>query len=132
MPKRKWDAPAVAKRMEEAANTMKRLPEDGVRPRGHSSSWPPFLREYWESYGMQDVKVRLGPPTPDAIDRMDEALSWLHTLEPDQAKLVWLRAEKVPWKFIMAQLGVCRETARQRYLIAMATLSAKLNQQKNA
>nr|CRH06057.1 conserved protein of unknown function [Candidatus Magnetococcus massalia] len=131
MPKDKWDAPAVAKRLEEAARTLKRLPETAC-PQGHSSSWPPFLREYWEAYGMHNAEVRLGQPSPKAIDRMDEALNWLRWLNADQSRLVWLRAEKVRWKLIMAQLGVCRETARQRYLIAMATLSAKLNQQKNA
>ncbi|OSM07615.1 hypothetical protein MAIT1_04404 [Magnetofaba australis IT-1] len=92
------------------------------------ASWPQVIHDFWNAYGWDKARTRLGPPTPDAIDRMDECMEWLRWLEPEQMRLVWARAERLQWKRIMAQLGVCRETARQRYLLAVATIAARLNQ----
>ena len=44
--------------------------------------------------------ARLAAAMPEAIDRMDEALDWLMWLEPEERRLVWLRAEGLPWKRI--------------------------------
>ena len=121
---KKWDGKMVATRMEEAAETMKRLPNE--RMQGYRSSWPetlPSLEDYRESR----TKVRLGPPSPDAIDRMDETMSWLRWLERDQIRLVWSRAVRIPWKLILRQLGVCRETARLKYLVALISIASRLN-----
>ena len=43
--------------------------------------------------------------SPEAIDRMDEVLGWLCWLEPEERRLVWLRAEGLPWKRITHRLG---------------------------
>jgi hypothetical protein len=37
-----------------------------------------------------------------AISRMEETFTWLMWLEPDDARIVWLRAEGVRWKPICA------------------------------
>ncbi|WP_085440268.1 DUF6362 family protein [Magnetofaba australis] len=121
-----WSAQMVVDRLEEAASTLQRLPKEG--PRDLKASWPQVIHDFWNAYGWDKARTRLGPPTPDAIDRMDECMEWLRWLEPEQMRLVWARAERLQWKRIMAQLGVCRETARQRYLLAVATIAARLNQ----
>jgi hypothetical protein len=124
MAKQKWDCKMVAAQIEEAAGTLGRLPEEKLR--GVKSNWPEPLPAR-EDYRWENTKVRLGPPSPDAIDRMDETMGWLRWLEPDQAKLVWARAERIPWKLIMRQLGVCRETARQRWMAALVNIASCLN-----
>lgn len=125
MVKQKWDGKLVAERLEEAAETLKRLP--GEQMRGYRSSWPETIPT-WEDYGWNKAKVRLGPPLPEAIDRMDESMTWLRWLEKDQVRLVWSRAERIPWKLIMQKFGICRETARQKYLVALVNIASRLNQ----
>ncbi len=65
----------------------------------------------------------------NAIDRMDEALRWLRWLEPDEVRLVWLRAEGVRWKLICARFGVGRTTAWQRWCTALTKIAERLNGQ---
>jgi Domain of unknown function (DUF6362) len=47
--------------------------------------------------------------------------------EPGERRLVWLRAEGVPWKRITQRLGIGRTTAWQRWTIALLKISVRLN-----
>jgi hypothetical protein len=125
MPEVRWTAKAVADRLEEAARTLRRLPP--VKVRGYISTWPPTIRDFWEAFGWNAVEVRLGPPAPDAIDRMDESLAWLHVLEPDEVRLVWLRAEGVRWKSIAHRFGMDRSTAWRHWSCALIKIAAHPN-----
>jgi flavin-binding protein dodecin len=120
-----WTPEMVQARLVEAADTLRRLP--AVKVQGYFSTWPPIVRDFWEAFGWNDVEVRLGPPAPDAIDRMDETLQWLRWLEPDETRLVWLRAEGVRWKLISARFGIGRTTAWYRWSGALAKIAARLN-----
>lgn len=122
---KKWTATIVASRIEEAAAVMKRLPE--IKQHDLRSAWPPILRDFWETYGLDPVKIRMGPPTADGIQRMDEVLDWLLWLEPEQTRLVWSRAEGVPWKVIMRKIGVSRSTAWRLWSSSMAVITTRLN-----
>ncbi|MBF0341349.1 MAG: hypothetical protein HQL95_10370, partial [Magnetococcales bacterium] len=68
----KWTHTMVAERMVEAAITLRRLKVSGLKPAGYGSSWPDIVHEFSEAYGYNDLVIRLGPPTADAITRMDE------------------------------------------------------------
>ncbi|MBF0629246.1 MAG: hypothetical protein HQL91_13600, partial [Magnetococcales bacterium] len=92
----KWNPKMVAERMAEAASTLRRLKVSGLKPQGYGNSWPDIVHEFSEAYGYNDLVIRLGPPTADAITRMDETMEWLQWLEIDQIRLVWLHAEDVP------------------------------------
>jgi hypothetical protein len=97
---------------------LARLPEERVR--GFYDLWPRLVGE----------PSRSGQPAaaaPEAIDRMDEVLGWLCWLEPDERRLVWLRAEGMPWKRITHRLGIGRTTAWQRWTIALLKISVRLN-----
>ncbi len=124
---KKWDVKMVAERLEEAAETMQRLPMTGLKPTGHISSWPPILREFYEAYGYDDVQVRLGPPSPEAITRMDEVMEWLRWLEPNDVRLLWLRAERVRWKLIQQRFGKARSTLAAHWKAALFQIVAILN-----
>ena len=73
------------------------------------------------------ARSRPAAPAPEAIDRMDEALGWLCWLEPEERRLVWLRAEGLPWKRITHRLGIGRTTAWQRWTIALLKIATRLN-----
>lgn len=120
-----WTPKVVAERVEEAADTLRRLP--AVKVQGYFSTWPEVVRDFWDAYGWHDAEVRPGPPLPRAIDRMDETLCWLRWLDPDETRLVWLRAEGVRWKLICARFGVGRTTAWHRWESALAKIAIRLN-----
>jgi hypothetical protein len=59
----------IADRFEEAADTLKRLPMPDIQRR--VTRWPTIVQDAKEAYGYGSVKVRRGPPSPAAIDRME-------------------------------------------------------------
>lgn len=79
MAEQHWTASLVEERLAEAADVLRRLPEERVQ--GYFSTWPAFLRDVREAYGWQQARMRPIPPSPGAIDRMDEAMRWLRWLE---------------------------------------------------
>jgi hypothetical protein len=115
----------IAERFEEAADTLKRLPMPDIQRR--ITRWPTIIRDAKEAYGYGDVRVRRGPPTAAAIDRMEEALTWLTWLEPDDLRLVWWRAERTRWKKICWAIGVSRTTAWQRWVAALMVVAARID-----
>ncbi|MBF0138501.1 MAG: hypothetical protein HQL65_19905 [Magnetococcales bacterium] len=125
MDDQKWTPKLVAKRMGEAARTLRRLPK--VLPAGYISFWPSVIHDPRDAYGLNDVELQLGPPTAEEISRMDAALQWLHWLEPDQARLVWLSAENVPRKLIMRKMNVSRSTIWRLLATSLAIISTRLN-----
>ncbi len=120
-----WTPKMVEARVEEAADTLRRLPEE--RMRTARSAWPPVIRDFWEMYGVEPARLRLGPPSAAAIDRMDQALEWLRWLEADDARIVWLRACDVRWKAICWRLGADRPSLWRRWVAALALIAARLN-----
>jgi hypothetical protein len=48
-------------------------------------------------------------------------------LDPEERRLVWLRAEGLPWKWITRRLGIGRTTAWQRCTIALLKIATRLN-----
>jgi hypothetical protein len=119
-----WTPKLVEARLEEAADTLRRLPEQRVQ--ACRSGWPQIIREFHDAYGCEPARLRLGPPSAVAIDRMDQTLAWLRWLEPDDARIVWLRACGVRWKPICYRFGVSRDTAWRHWLAAIITIGDHL------
>ncbi|CAA7624198.1 DUF6362 family protein [Magnetospirillum sp. SS-4] len=117
----------VEERLAEAADILRRLPESRVQ--GHASTWPPYVREYWESYGIAEVKLRRPPPSAAAITRMDEALPWLTWLDPVDAKIAWLRANGDRWKVICWSVGMQRSAVHQHWLYGLCVIAWRLRGQ---
>jgi len=116
-----WTPTLVAERLAEAVDVLDRLPER--RALGLYSLWPlpPDV------LSRDAARTRPAAPPPAAIDRLDEVLGWLCWLEPEERRLVWLRAEGRPWKAITAELCVCRTTAWQRWTLALLKIAGRLN-----
>lgn len=67
------------------------------------------------------------PASPRAITQAEEALLWLRWLEKDDARLLWLRANRKPWKPICWELGISRATANRRWQYGIAAIVWRLN-----
>ena len=115
----RWTPAIVADRLVEAADVLARLPEERVRE--VYDLWPRIVMEPSERW------TRPAAPLPEAIDRMDEVLGWLCWLEPQERRIVWLRAEGLPWKRITYRLGLGRTRAWQRWTVALLKISVRLN-----
>jgi hypothetical protein len=115
---RGWTPRRVGARFEEAADVVARLPDERVP--GLYDLWPRIV-------GAPVTGRRLAAPSPEAIDRMDETLGWLFWLEPEERRIVWLRAEGLPWKRVTHRLGIGRTTAWQRWTVALLKITTRLN-----
>jgi hypothetical protein len=113
-----WTPKLIAERLAEAADVLARLPAE--RARGFYGLWPRLLGEPCRC-------LRPAAPSPEAIDRTDQALVWLMWLDPEERQLVWLRAEGLPWKRITHRLAIGRTTAWQRWTIALLKIATRLN-----
>ncbi len=123
-----WTPSLVETYMVEAADVLGRLPN--VKVHGYASTWPPILREFWESFGWQEAVLRRPPPSAAAIDRMDMALQWLGWLDPVDARIIWLRASGKRWKEVCWTSGLARAAAHQHWLFALCFIAWKLNGQR--
>jgi hypothetical protein len=65
-------------------------------------------------------------PTKEAIDRMDEALSWLTLLDDKQRTLITLRAFKVSWMKIAWRYGRSDTTVQRWYADAIDRMWRRL------
>jgi len=123
-----WTPAMVDERLVEAAAVLRRLPMP--RARGYFNVWPRMVVEFSDLTGQTPEPMRLPPPSAAAISRMEAALPWLTWLEPDDARLVWLRAEGTPWKPICWRFGISRATACRRWEYGLSVITWKLNGQQ--
>jgi len=114
----------IADRLEEAARTMRRLP--AVKVQGYAAYWPEMLYSERERYQMENKSQRC-LPTPEKIERMEEACNWLRFLiNIEDRRLLWLRAERASWKYICAKFGIKRSAANERWKNGLEMISLNL------
>ena len=114
----------VQDRLELAAGVMRQMP--GVMPQGYLSAWPEYLYSFADKVGQQP-QMRRPRPSPRAITQAEEAMLWLRWLEPADARLVWLRANRTQWKPICWELGISRATANRRWENGLSVITWRLN-----
>lgn len=119
-----WTPSLVEARMAEAAFVLKRLPEP--RRQGYFNTWPEYSYEFSDLVGQEPKTIRL-LPSPAAIGRMEETLSWTVGLDPIEGKIVWLRAYGVRWKTICWTVGLQRSAAHEHWLFALCVIAFRLN-----
>lgn len=122
----KWTVLKVADHFDEAVRTLKRLPK--VKMTGYFNSWPDHTRTVAEQLQAAKTPLKLPPPTPEAITRMQECLEWICWLdEEDERLLVWMRSSGVSWKLICRRVGYGRTKAWQKYCVALLKIVTRLN-----
>jgi hypothetical protein len=126
-----WTRDAVAARIREARDTLRRVPAERVQ--GFLSNWPPCVQDVVEGLGAGDRVVRLSPASPRAIDRMHDVFGWfVHLKDRRQLTMaLWLTAGigMGPTR-AGAVLGVHRDTARSRRNEALDIIVQALNASK--
>jgi hypothetical protein len=120
-----WTPSMIEERFVEAADVMRRLPE--VRVPGYYSLWPKALHEFADLVGQEPPRLRRPLPTPAAISRMEETLSWLQWLDPIDARIVWMRANGERWKMICGRVGLARSAANEHWLYGLCAIAWRLN-----
>jgi hypothetical protein len=122
-----FTARTIEDRMEEAALTLRRLPNPpGSGPKGFGQSWPEYVHDAKHAYGYQEARMRVVPNAAE-IQRMEECIDWLRLIGPDDARIVWLRAEGWRWRQVCIQAGCVRQTAWRRWVAALQTIANRLN-----
>ncbi len=114
----------VEERLRSAARTLRRLPN--VKVQGYFSTWPTIIREPLEILQMEPEPMRITPSMADITEMEEVLFVWLKWFEPEERRLVWLRAERVRWKLICGRFGVGRTKAWEMYRRALASIAAKL------
>ena len=80
-----------------AAKVLRSLPDK--EQHGFISSWPQVLYSP-EELLEQEVFYKPYRPTPAEISEMERILEWFSFLNALETKIVWRRANNVPWKII--------------------------------
>lgn len=118
-----WTPQQVVSRLEEAASALRPPPGGGSKTGDHN--WPKAVRDILEICSGKAVAVET--PSPDSnTSPVEEAVTWLKWLTPDQIRLVWLRAAKIPWKVIVARLPCDRTTAWRKWTVAIHIIASRL------
>ncbi|MCA3182105.1 MAG: hypothetical protein IOB85_02440 [Methylobacterium sp.] len=119
-----WTPSLVEERLSEAAFVLKRLPAE--RRRGYFNVWPQIVHDFADKVGQEPRPMRV-LPSPAAISRMEETLSWTVGLDPIDGKIVWMRAHGERWKAICWSVGMQRSAAHEHWLYALCVIAWRLN-----
>ena len=80
------------------------------------------------AFGLERLVYRLRVvPSARDIQRMEDCIGWLAYLAPEDARIVWLRAEGVRWRQVCIRAGVVRSTAWRRWAASLLTIAKHLN-----
>ncbi|MFJ1293284.1 DUF6362 family protein [Paracoccus yeei] len=124
LPMADWTPIMVEDRLESAADVFRSLPE--VKPQGYFNAWPEYFHSFGDQVG-QEPTMRRPRPSPRQITQAEDALLWLRWLDPSDARLLWLRSNRKPWKPICWELGISRATANRRWQYGVAVITWRLN-----
>ena len=119
------DLEDTKRRLVEAADALRRLSMNGIKPNGLHSQWPDVVHRVEEAYGWTGERVRPPRPSPAEITRMDEAIRWLLWLDGDQRKVVWARSLGLSWRRIEDMDGRSVRTLQNRHASALQRILSR-------
>jgi hypothetical protein len=99
----------------------------GLPSQGYFSAWPEIQRSRKELAEAMPTPGRRPRPTISAITRMEETINWNRFLQPEEAHLMWARADGLAWKGICYRFGISRATAHRRWEYALSLIAWRLN-----
>lgn len=124
-----WTEKMVMAYLEEAAAIHRRLPP--VKVQGYMNLWPETLKSDWERfYDAANTRTRPGPVMPHEVTYHELIMAWLRWLDPYSQKIVWMRANRIPWKVIEGELDRHRATLWRDTTQALCQIAGRLNGQK--
>jgi hypothetical protein len=119
-----WTTGRVQDRLELAADVFAQLPS--VKPQGHFNAWREYVHSFADHVG-QEPETRRPRPGPRDITQAEEAMLWLRWLEKDDARIVWLRANRTCWKKITWEVGLSRPAASRHWHYGLALITWRLH-----
>lgn len=119
------DLEETKSRLAEAADALRRLSMNGIKPGALRAQWPDVVRQAEEAYGWTAERVRPPRPTPAQITRMDEAISWLLWLDGEERKVVWARSIGMSWRRIEDMDGRSVRTLQNLFAGALRRILAR-------
>jgi hypothetical protein len=124
-----WTEALVAKRFEACVQTLRKLPP--VRVGGYVSTWPDIVYTPQEINRQEPKPIRF-TASPDEITRMEETLTWFPWVNEAERKLIWLRADRVPWRVIARKTGFPKTSAQRYWQVALSKIARRLETERNA
>jgi Domain of unknown function (DUF6362) len=119
-----WSPSLVEARLSEAAFVLKRLPEP--RLLGYFSAWPEVTYSFADKVGQEPRRMSV-LPSPQAISRMEETLTWTACLEPLDGKIVWMRAYGYRWREVCRAVGFQRASAHHHWVYGLCVIAHRLS-----
>ena len=113
-------------RLCEAASTLRLMPRERHDiPDGYGSAWPEVVHD-WNAFGGELAKFRqehavntLPIPSPDEIDRMDQAVNWLLEVANGDRAIVMARAQGRSWRWLEDRDGRSTRALRKAHESAL-------------
>ena len=104
-----WNEKIVMAYLIQAASIHRRLPEPRVP--GFHTLWPTMLGDDWER--LSDVlhgKSSVGSPWPAEVTFSERVMEWLGLFDRPRQRVIWMRANGIPWKLMVEELGRSKQT----------------------
>ncbi len=99
--------------LETAAYVNRLMP--AVHPPKYRNCMPDIIYTPQEIVFMEKRPLKI-KPTQEQISLWETViLVWLPILETDERRLVWKRANRIPWKLLCREFGVSRQMLAVRY-----------------
>lgn len=120
-----WTDKMVEAYLKDAAKAMRALP--AVKVQGYFSTWPDTPDETWFKAEGSTDKPRFRP-TPRQIDQAFYVMEWLRWPSMMERKIMWDRANRVPWKVMEHTYQSARSTLWRHHAHGVMWVMARLNQ----
>ena len=114
----------IEARFHSAVLTLHRLPKTGRQ--GYFNAWPDVMQENSDEIVKNRGKLSIRPSPKDITEMEEVIFEWMKCLDLKEGRVVWQRAERVPWKIICNEMGVCRTYAWAFYKRALWKIHANL------
>jgi hypothetical protein len=120
-----WNPKIIEGFLIQAAMIHRRLPN--IHIPGYHSLWPPTLQDEWERlYDTINGKPTLGPPLPPEVSYSEAVMDWLQYVEPTSRQLLWMRANRVPWKILIEEFSRSKPTLWREHTRCLENIGGHL------
>ena len=123
------DAVEVFEQIKRAVRTLRKLPPVTVKSR--FCNWPEIVRSFYEAYGYTEATMPKVVPTARQLSELDQVIGWLAWLSrygDEYPKIIWARAENYSLRRISRQVGLNKDTCKERFLEGLIALHHAINQ----
>lgn len=130
-PGQPWTAPLVSRWLTEANDTIRRMHVRHIRPPAAGAYWPEFQGEVMDY--AHDAAPSLGPPTRDAIDRLEICMGWMALVAGKKVRQsVLYISGGMSCRRVARKLQISRTLVDRYYRRGCSDIATKLNMAEKA